>query len=580
MAARPGAGSVDRPAGRPADDPAPLAPAEGRSAPRSFARALSTRRCRTPPGPAAYPHRPESVELRETHISWVFLAGEQAYKVKKPVRFPFLDYGTLERRRACCAAELRAQPALRPERLPRRGRARAARADGSRGGGGERPARRRVRGRDGPLRRVHDARRPASSATKRRTPTWWPSAAPSRASMPPRPSRPTAASTARGVVEETLDDARRRRRPGQRLAELARFCRAALAGFGPELGRRARPAASATATATCARSTCSSATRSRRSTASSSTASLRVADVGYDLAFLIMDVARRDDDLARALVRGYRAAGGDPGRDALLAFLCAVRALVRAKVDLLRAAQLTGAAGRRTNGPRAGAARRRRALRLARAAAPASCASPGWPPAVSRPSPRRSPPRPGGRSCPPTGSASCAPASTRTSARRRAPTATARAARVYAELAQRATAAVRRDGGVIVDATFRRDAGRRRVRGDVARRRDGRLARLRGAARGAAGARGERGAARLGLRRRPGDRRRRARRVSRSVHARRRRRWPGSTRRGRSPSCSRPGRRARHAPASGRDDLMTASPNTRQSPPYARRARPRRGGSP
>ena len=57
-----------------------------------------------------------------------------------------------------------------------------------------------------------------------------------------------------------------------------------------------------------------------------------------------MDVARRDDDLARALLRGYRAAGGDPGGDALLAFLCAVRALIRAKVDFLRAAQLTGAA--------------------------------------------------------------------------------------------------------------------------------------------------------------------------------------------------------------------------------------------
>ena len=43
----------------------------------------------------------------ETHISWVLLAGEFAYKVKKPVTLPFLDYGTLEMRRACCAAELR-----------------------------------------------------------------------------------------------------------------------------------------------------------------------------------------------------------------------------------------------------------------------------------------------------------------------------------------------------------------------------------------------------------------------------------------------------------------------------------------
>jgi aminoglycoside phosphotransferase family enzyme/predicted kinase len=43
----------------------------------------------------------------ETHISWVLLAGEFAYKIKKPVTLPFLDYGTLEMRRACCAAELR-----------------------------------------------------------------------------------------------------------------------------------------------------------------------------------------------------------------------------------------------------------------------------------------------------------------------------------------------------------------------------------------------------------------------------------------------------------------------------------------
>src|SRR5262245_57875076 len=55
---------------------------------------------------SAYPHRPDAVERRETHISWVFLAGDRVYKVKKPVRFPFLDYGSLEQRRACCHAEV------------------------------------------------------------------------------------------------------------------------------------------------------------------------------------------------------------------------------------------------------------------------------------------------------------------------------------------------------------------------------------------------------------------------------------------------------------------------------------------
>ena len=49
----------------------------------------------------------EEVEVRETHISWVFLAGERAYKLKKPVRLPFVDYGTAERRRHMCEEEVR-----------------------------------------------------------------------------------------------------------------------------------------------------------------------------------------------------------------------------------------------------------------------------------------------------------------------------------------------------------------------------------------------------------------------------------------------------------------------------------------
>lgn len=50
---------------------------------------------------------PVSVEVVETHISWVLLAGEFAWKIKKPVTLPFLDYGTIEQRRACCREELR-----------------------------------------------------------------------------------------------------------------------------------------------------------------------------------------------------------------------------------------------------------------------------------------------------------------------------------------------------------------------------------------------------------------------------------------------------------------------------------------
>ena len=57
--------------------------------------------------PAIYPHPVDRVELIETHISWVFLAGERVYKVKKPVDLGFLDFTTLERRRFFCEEEVR-----------------------------------------------------------------------------------------------------------------------------------------------------------------------------------------------------------------------------------------------------------------------------------------------------------------------------------------------------------------------------------------------------------------------------------------------------------------------------------------
>ncbi len=50
----------------------------------------------------------------QTHISHVFLAGPYVYKLKKPVRFPFLDFSTLERRRQFCAEELRLNRRLCP----------------------------------------------------------------------------------------------------------------------------------------------------------------------------------------------------------------------------------------------------------------------------------------------------------------------------------------------------------------------------------------------------------------------------------------------------------------------------------
>ena len=224
--------------------------------------------------PAAYPDRPASVELRETHISWVFLAGETAYKVKKPVRLPFLDYGTLARRRGLLRGRAAAQPPLRPGRLPRGGRARAARTDGLAVASEARPARRRVRGRDGPLRRVDDAgRRPRARPGDRGRPRRRRRRGrglPRRRAGGGRHAAPTGSPL---VVEETLTTLAAAGAPSDRLAALARFCRAALGRLRPRARATARrPASSATATATCARSTSCSAPTSARSTASSSTA--------------------------------------------------------------------------------------------------------------------------------------------------------------------------------------------------------------------------------------------------------------------------------------------------------------------
>ncbi|MGV8078944.1 MAG: AAA family ATPase [Syntrophales bacterium] len=57
--------------------------------------------------PELYPCRPETVELVQTHISYVFIAGEEVYKVKKPVDFGFLDFSTLEKRKFYCGEEVR-----------------------------------------------------------------------------------------------------------------------------------------------------------------------------------------------------------------------------------------------------------------------------------------------------------------------------------------------------------------------------------------------------------------------------------------------------------------------------------------
>ena len=84
--------------------------------------------------PEAFPHPAVDIDLRETHISWVILSGEYAYKIKKPLDLGFLDFSTLALRRHFCEEELRLNRRFSPELyldvLPITGDASGPRLDG------------------------------------------------------------------------------------------------------------------------------------------------------------------------------------------------------------------------------------------------------------------------------------------------------------------------------------------------------------------------------------------------------------------------------------------------------------------
>ncbi|NQV25280.1 MAG: AAA family ATPase [Rhodopirellula sp.] len=65
--------------------------------------------------PAVWPDRPQQVECIETHISSVFLTRDFAWKIKKPVSFDFLDFSTLDLRKHFCEEELRLNQRTAPE---------------------------------------------------------------------------------------------------------------------------------------------------------------------------------------------------------------------------------------------------------------------------------------------------------------------------------------------------------------------------------------------------------------------------------------------------------------------------------
>lgn len=284
------------------------------------------------------------IEVRETHVSWVFLAGDRAYKLKKPVVLPFLDYGTADQRRDMCRAEVRVNQRLAPDlylgvcaisrgaeglqltkaedpgavdylvemrRYDERDTLAARLARGELGDGeitavGQMLARFHDR-----ARRVDGGRVPTLAIERRMTEN----------------------------VHQLLSVVEHPAEVGRVLA-LQRFVHVFVAAHAHTLDRRARRGRVREGHGDLRAEHVVLGGQLEIIDGIEFDPALRELDVGDDLAFLVMDlVAHHGQRWADALVRAYRDAGGDPGEDWLIAFYASYRALVRAKVALVRAGQ-------------------------------------------------------------------------------------------------------------------------------------------------------------------------------------------------------------------------------------------------
>ena len=297
--------------------------------------------------PETYSHRPASVEVRETHISWVFLAGQLAYKLKKPLVLDFLDYGTPARRRELCEAEVRLNRRLAPDLyLGVRGVARIE-------------DRVELTDEDDPravdfvveMRRYDEAQTLAARLERgelqqqdvvelgRRLARFHEDA--------PRvtpDSAPVLAAERRFErnLQELLGDVEQRGEI-ERVLGLERFAHAFVTAHAQTFWTRARRGQVREGHGDLRAEHVLLGDRVRIVDCVEFDPGLRELDVADDLAFLVFDLAALGGErFGEVLVDAYRDAGGDPGPDALIAFYAAYRALVRAKVALLRGAQLPG----------------------------------------------------------------------------------------------------------------------------------------------------------------------------------------------------------------------------------------------
>src|SRR5271166_5886966 len=297
--------------------------------------------------PDAYPHHPYEVEVRETHISWVFLAGALAFKLKKPLMLDFLDYGTPERRRAMCEEEVRLNRRLAPDiYLGVRGVELSG--DEIRWTAPDDP-----RARDCVVEmRRYDEAATLTARLKRGELTLDQVEAVARvlarfhalARRVPATGAPVLAVERRfdrnlqellGCVEQRSEIAR--------VLAIERFAHAFITAHARTFRARARGGSIREVHGDLRAEHVLIDDGIQIVDCVEFDPDLRELDVADDLAFLVLDLAARGGPrFGQALVRAYRDAGGDCGSDQLIAFYAAYRGLVSAKVALLRAAQAAG----------------------------------------------------------------------------------------------------------------------------------------------------------------------------------------------------------------------------------------------
>ena len=294
--------------------------------------------------PSFYPSRPSQVLVCETHISWVFLAGDRAYKLKKPVVLPFVDYGSPERRRELCREEVRLNSRLAPDIYF------GVRAVAATSGGFELAAEDDPRALDYlvEMRRYDEGltlaerlgcgelRAEEVQAVGRLVAGFHGQA------RQVAPAGAPALSVQRRVVKNLheLLELVEQRAEIERLLALERFVQAFVVVHERLLDARARRGLVREVHGDLRAEHVLLEDPPQIVDCVEFEPRLRELDVADDLAFLVMDLtARGGERFARMLLDSYREAGGDPGEESLVAFYAVHRALVRAKVELVRASQ-------------------------------------------------------------------------------------------------------------------------------------------------------------------------------------------------------------------------------------------------